>query len=580
MEASLLAGKNDMHVKTCAFGLPGGMAAKMANPGNVACPRRPPVPPGSLRPHLPLPRRRMNAPEARCSPAPGRRSTSGRRSTIERRRDIDYHRAMVLAAQDDCATRLRALPPVQRLLESEAAAALVAATSRQAVTEALRQVLDQSRAAIRGGGGSPSAEGLLLAAARRLNQEAQPSLRRTINATGILLHTNLGRAPLAAQAVQAVAEAARGYCNLEFDLEQGRRGERAAGLAGLLRAASGAEAGLCVNNNAAAVLLALSALAGTPTPGAPGHGGHGGPGGSGAPGEVPGEVVVSRGELVEIGGGFRIPDVIQQGGAKLVEVGTTNRTRLSDYAAAIGPNTRMLLRVHQSNYRIVGFTGAPAAAEIAALAHQHGLLMMDDLGSGSLHDLRPYRCPPEPTVREAVAAGADVVAFSGDKLLGGPQAGILVGREASIARMRRHPLLRAVRLDKMCLAALEATLRLHVQAPMALPVMRMLAQTEAMLQARAERLCALLPDSVLWRIEASEAQVGGGSLPGTRLASRAVGLAAEAMGADALALALRRNRPAVAGRIAADLVLLDMIAVADGELDEIAAAVSRACGPA
>ena len=500
---------------------------------------------------------------------------------------------MVLAAQDDRAARLRALPPVQRLLETAAAATLVAATSRQAVTDALRQVLGQSRDAIRDGGALPSPDAILLAAAGRLRHEAQPALRRTINATGILLHTSLGRAPLAAQAIDAVAEAARGYCNLEFDLDEGRRGERAPGLAGLLRAASGAEAGLCVNNGAAAVLLALSALAGGATPGAPGHGatqGGGpdaGPGagggagwGIGAPGEGPGEVVVSRGELVEIGGGFRIPDVIQQGGARLVEVGTTNRTRLSDYAAAIGPRTRMLLRVHQSNYRIMGFTGAPAPSEIAALAHEHGLPMMDDLGSGSLHDLQPYRCGPERTVREAVEAGADVVAFSGDKLLGGPQSGILVGREAAIGRMRRHPLLRAVRADKMCLAALEATLRLHAQAPMELPVMRMLAQGEAVLQARAERLCALLPDSVLWRIEGTQAQVGGGSLPGVRLASRAVGLATEAMGADALALALRRHRPAVVGRIAADLVLLDMIAVADEEIEEIAEAVARACGPA
>ena len=474
---------------------------------------------------------------------------------------------MVAAAQDDRAGLLRALPPVQRLLESDAAAALVQATSRQAVTEALRQVLDRSRAAIRDGGGLPTPDAILLAAARQLRRDALPSLRRTINATGILLHTNLGRAPLAEQAVDAVADASRAYCNLEFDLQQGRRGERAAGLAELLRTVSGAEAGLCVNNCAAAVLLALSALAGAPVPGAP-------------PADAPGEVIVSRGELVEIGGGFRIPDVIQQGGARLVEVGTTNRTRLSDYAAAIGPRTRMLLRVHQSNYRITGFTGAPAPAEIAALAHEHGLLMMDDLGSGSLHDLRPYRCPDEPTVRQAVEAGADVVAFSGDKLLGGPQAGLLVGREAAIDRMRRHPLLRAVRPDKMCLAALEATLRLHVQAPLELPVMRMLAQTEDVLQARAERLCALLPDSVLWRVEPTEAQVGGGSLPGTCLPSRAVGLACEAMGADALALALRRNRPAVVGRIAADLVLLDMIAVADDELAEIADAVTRACGTA
>lgn len=478
---------------------------------------------------------------------------------------------MVVAAQDDQAGLLRALPPVQRLLESDAAAAMVAASSRQAVTDALRQVLDQSRTAIRDGGGLPSPDAILLAAARQLRREALPSLRRTINATGILLHTNLGRAPLAEQAVDAVAEAARAYCNLEFDLEHGRRGERAAGLAELLRTVSGAEAGLCVNNCAAAVLLALSALAGAPVPGAPAHATAGAP---------PGEVIVSRGELVEIGGGFRIPDVIQQGGARLVEVGTTNRTRLSDYAHAIGPNTRMLLRVHQSNYRITGFTGAPAPSEIAALAHEHGLLMMNDLGSGSLHDLRPYRCPEEPTVREAVAAGADVVAFSGDKLLGGPQAGLLVGREASIARMRRHPLMRAVRPDKMCLAALEATLRLHVQAPLELPVMRMLAQTEDVLQDRAERLCALLPDSVLWRVEPTDAQVGGGSLPGTRLPSRAVGLACEAMGADAFALTLRRSHPAVVGRIAADLVLLDMIAVADDELAEIADAVTRACGTA
>ncbi len=482
---------------------------------------------------------------------------------------------MALPDQDERADAraglLRALPPVQRLLESEAAAALVAATSRQAVTDALREALDLSRAAIRDGGDPPSPDALLLSAARRLRREALPSLRRSINATGILLHTNLGRAPLAEQAVDAVADAARAYCNLEFDLERGRRGERAAGLGDLLRAVSGAEAGLCVNNCAAAVLLALSALAGAATPGAPA---------SATADDGPGEVIVSRGELVEIGGGFRIPDVIQQGGARLVEVGATNRTRLSDYAQAIGPRTRMLLRVHQSNYRITGFTGAPAPSEIAALAHEHGLLMMDDLGSGSLHDLRPFRCPPEPTVREAVASGADVVAFSGDKLLGGPQAGLLVGREAVIARLRRHPLMRAVRADKMCLAALEATLRLHVQAPLELPVMRMLAQDEDVLQARAERLCALLPDSVLWRVEGTEAQVGGGSLPGARLPSRGVGLACESMNADALALALRRNRPAVVGRIAADLVLLDMIAVADDELEEIADAVTQACGTA
>ena len=407
----------------------------------------------------------------------------------------------------------------------------------------------------------PSRDAIMQDAANWLHRDGQPVLRRAINATGIVLHTNLGRAPLAPAAVEAVAEAARGYCNLEFDLEQGRRGERGDGVAALLQAVSGAEAGIAVNNCAAAVLLALSALAG----------------GSG-PNGAPGEVVVSRGELVEIGGGFRIPDVIQQGGATLVEVGTTNRTRLSDYEAAIGPNTRLLLRVHQSNYRIIGFTSAPAPSEIAALAHERGLLMMDDLGSGLLSDLRPYGCPYEPTAQESVEAGADVVAFSGDKLLGGPQAGLLVGREAAIAPMRRHPLLRALRLDKMCLAALEATLRLHLQAPLTLPVMRMLAQGEAVLLARAERLCTLLPDSVLWRVEATEARIGGGSMPGTLLPSRAVGLATEAMGAEALALALRRHRPAVVGRISSDLVLLDMMAVTDEELEDVAAAVVSACG--
>lgn len=473
---------------------------------------------------------------------------------------------MAVTIQDNPATRLRALPQVQRLLESEAACALVAATSRQAVTEALREALHHARATIRAGGGLPSHEAIVLEAAGRLQHDAQPVLRRAINATGVVLHTNLGRAPLAAAALDAVVDTARGYCNLEFDLAEGRRGRRAGGIEGLLQATSGAETGIAVNNCAAAVLLALSALAGTPQPG--------------AADQAPGEVVVSRGELVEIGGGFRIPDVIRQGGAKLVEVGATNRTRLSDYEAAIGPHTRMLLRVHQSNFRIIGFTSAPEAAELAQLAHARGILMMDDLGSGSLCDLRAYGCPYEPTVREAVGAGADVVAFSGDKLLGGPQAGLLVGREAAIAPMRRHPLLRAVRPDKMSLAALEATLRLHLQAPLELPVMRMLSQGKAVLQDRAERLCALLPDQVLWRIEATEAQIGGGSLPGTRLPSRAVGLAADSLSADALAAALRLHRPAVVGRIAADLVLLDMMTVADADLADIAAAVAAACGTA
>ena len=262
-------------------------------------------------------------------------------------------------------------------------------------------------------------------------------LRRVINATGVVLHTNLGRAPLPAAALQAAVEAAQGYSNLEFDLERGMRGSRTAGVEPLLCELTGAQAGLAVNNAAAAVLLALSALAGG------------------------GEVIVSRGELVEIGGGFRIPDVIAQGGAKLVEVGTTNRTRVADYASAVTPRTRVLLKVHQSNYRVVGFTAEASLAELAGLARARDLTLVHDLGGGAMTDLAALGRPHEPTVRESLQAGSDLVAFSGDKLMGGPQAGLLVGRTRALAPLRSHPLLRAVRLDKMALAALEATLRLY-----------------------------------------------------------------------------------------------------------------------
>jgi len=457
---------------------------------------------------------------------------------------------------DAAANRFRTLPQVQRLLEMPNAAPLIREFSHPALTAALRGTLDHIRAILRDTPAAevPPPETLLTRAAEMLRTGQRPVLRRAINATGIVLHTNLGRAPLAPEAVAAAAEAARGYSNLEFDLGAGARGSRTQGIEPLLRQLTGAEAALAVNNNAAAVLLALSGLA------------------------AGGEVIVSRGELVEIGGGFRIPDVIRQGGARLVEVGSTNKTRLADYRAAITPETRVLLKVHRSNFRILGFSAETSVGELATLAREHGLLVMEDLGSGTLADLRPLGHAHEPTVPECLAAGADLVAFSGDKLLGGPQAGVLVGRHAAIDPLRRHPLLRALRLDKMTLAALEATLRLHRDAPQRLPVLRMLGQTEAELRARAERLAGLLMDMAETAVVASEGHAGGGALPGEGVASHAVSLAVAGLPAEELARRLRLRQPAVIGRIAGGRVLLDMLAVSDEELPEIAEAIRQAGG--
>jgi L-seryl-tRNA(Ser) seleniumtransferase len=433
---------------------------------------------------------------------------------------------------------------VQKLLEAPAAEALCAEFGRPAVVEVIRETLEHLRAQIGGGApaGVPDAHAILARCGEQLAARARRGLRRTINATGVVLHTNLGRAPLAAEAVAAVAEVAAGYCNLEFDLASGRRGSRTQALEPLLRELAGAEAALAVNNGAAAILLALSALA------------------------AGGEVIVSRGELVEIGGGFRVPDVIRQGGARLVEVGATNKTRLADYRAAIGPDTRVLLKVHQSNFRTIGFTEETPIAELAGLAREHGLLVVADLGSGLLH-----RTPglAEPTLQEALAAGADVVTCSGDKLLGGPQAGLILGAGGALGRLRQHPLMRALRLDKMSLAALEATLMLHRDRPERVPVRRMLGQTEAVLEQRAQRLQALLGQGA---IEPSEAFAGGGSLPEEQIASRALALRPP-MGAEAAAARLRSAQPAVVGRLSEGRLLLDMLTVADDELPDLAAAL-------
>ncbi|MET0180383.1 MAG: L-seryl-tRNA(Sec) selenium transferase [Novosphingobium sp.] len=436
----------------------------------------------------------------------------------------------------------RRLPAIESLLRHPAAAALCAEHGRATVNPAVRCVLAQERQRIAAGGSAAPSPERLLAAAAGIAWECQPGLRRVINATGIVLHTNLGRAPLGAEVMDAVAAVAAGYCNLEFDLASGTRGVRGGSLEPLLCALTGAAAGLAVNNGAAAILLALSAHA------------------------AGGEVVVSRGELIEIGGGFRIPDVVRQGGARLVEVGATNKTRLDDYRAAIGPDTRVLLKVHQSNFRMVGFTAETGIAELASLAREHGLLLVADLGSGLL---APLPGTAEPTLRDALAAGADLVTCSGDKLLGGPQAGVVAGTRAAIEPLRRHPLMRALRLDKMALAALEATLRLHRDRPDRVPVNRMLGQAPEATAARAVRLRALVGQGV---VEPSDGFAGGGSLPDERLASHVLALE-PAIGAEAAARLLRGGRPAVVGRISRERLLLDLLTVGDDEVDALAGAL-------
>jgi len=435
----------------------------------------------------------------------------------------------------------RDLPQVQRLLQMDRTQALCLQYGRLAVTRVLREVLADVRSGITDGAvaHAAGADALVEETAQRLAKSRRLGLRRVINATGIVLHTNLGRAPLAAEAIAAVEEAARSYCNVEFDLATGKRGSRTQSVESLLRTLTGAEASLAVNNGAAAILLALSALA------------------------ADAEVIVSRGELVEIGGGFRIPDVIRQGGARLVEVGATNKTRLSDYRDAIGPATRVLLKVHQSNFRAVGFTGQASIAELSSLARERGLLVVADLGSGLMTGMH---AASEPTIADAMADGADVVTCSGDKLLGGPQAGLILGRPAALERLRKHPLLRAVRLDKMSLAALEATLMLHRDAPQRIPVLRMIGQGEDALRARAERLLQLVGDG---RVESSEGFAGGGSLPEERMRSFGLSLPTP-KGADETAALLRSGSPAVVCRFKDGRLLADILAVSDEELPELA----------
>ena len=439
----------------------------------------------------------------------------------------------------------RSLPSLDRLLGTEAGVALLRAHRRDTVVTVLRDVLAEARTA--GGGTMPAADGLMDEAVRRLRDVTAPRLVPVINATGICLHTNLGRATLPDAALVALLTAAIGPTNLELDLETGRRGDRNALVADDLRALTGAEDALVVNNNAAGVLLALNSL---------------------APGR---EVRGARGELVEIGGSFRVPDVMAKSGARLREVGTTNRTHADDYRRGAGPTTAAMLRVHASNYRIVGFTAAPTLSEMVAVARAADVPLIEDLGSGALVDLAPYGIPNEPIVRAHIEAGVDLVLASGDKLLGGPQAGIVVGRRALVSALRSNPLFRALRPSKLVLAALAATLRLYRSAPdlpAALPVLgwlaRPVAEIERVGRAAAAVLGARLGPEYAVEVVPSTCEVGGGAAPGVELPSRALAVRHPRLGAEQVAARLRRARPAVVGRVHEGRLLLDLRGVRDG----------------
>jgi len=456
----------------------------------------------------------------------------------------------------------RSLAAVDEVLREPAARDLLAHYPRHLVVEAVRTVLARLRAEILAGNRVAGAETLTPAAlipwvGLLLESATSPSVRRVINATGIVVHTNLGRSLLPQEAIDAIVMAAGSYTNLEFSLARGERASRQDHVHDVLCTLSGAEDALVVNNCAAAVLLALAATA------------------------RGGEVLVSRGQMVEIGDGFRIPDILRESGARLVEVGTTNRTYLRDFEQAWSEETRAVLRVHTSNYRVVGFTAEPTLGELAILAHSRGAVLVDDLGSGALADLELFA--DEPRLAESVAAGCDVITFSGDKLLGGPQAGIAVGRAAAIQAMRRHPLARALRIDKLDLAALDAVLRLYLDPASALeriPTLHAVAAPSDVVRGRAEALRVLLttPDGGLpttdVRLIENVGRAGAGALPVTEVPSWAVSVAVTRP-ADEVAAALRAETPAVVCRLQDDRLLFDLRTVRDEELAELAGVILR-----
>lgn len=454
---------------------------------------------------------------------------------------------------------LRALPSVDALLRTETARTLKDKIGAQHLTQLARAVTNELRVDVQREdtsqdvtNGHHSREALLAEAARRLElaalREASRGLRHVINASGVILHTNLGRAPLSEAARRAVSDEAARYCTLEYDLETGERGRRGERAEQLLVDLTGAEAALVVNNCAAAALLILTALA------------------------QGGETIISRGELVEIGGDFRVPDVMSQSGTRLVEVGTTNRTRLADYKQAVTGNTRLIMRVHPSNYRVVGFTATPKLSDLAALAHDSGLPLYEDAGSGALLDLSAYGLEGEPVISESVRDGADVISFSGDKLTGAAQAGLIIGRRELVERLRKYPLYRALRADKLTLAALEATLEAYRRgaAMREVPALRMLALRGEEIESRSEAFLSKLLEqgsARAFRFEIIEGRsaIGGGSAPTTHPPTALIALFHETLSADALDEALRRSTPPVIARIHEGKVLLDLRCVAEDE---------------
>jgi L-seryl-tRNA(Ser) seleniumtransferase len=466
---------------------------------------------------------------------------------------------------------LRKLPKADLLLAAADRAGLVARLGRGQVMEAVRAELGRVREEVLGGAPCPPVEAFEEALLARLADVARGSLRPVVNATGVVVHTNLGRAPLSEETLAAMRRAGEGYTNLEYDLAAGERGDRYGHAEGALCRLAGAEGAVAVNNNAAGVMLALAALMeARPSEAA---------GGAAAKGDGDGrpEVVVSRGQLVEIGGGFRIPDVLRRSGASLVEVGTTNRTYVRDFEEAIGPRTRILLSVHRSNFRLAGFTHDAGLGELVALARARDLWVVDDLGSGSLLETAPFGLGDEPTVQARVLAGADLVCFSGDKLLGGPQAGILAGRRDAIVRVKRHPLMRALRLDKVTLAGLSATLAHYErsEATTKVPVWRAIALSPETLWERAKDWLAALGEAAAGcEVRESRSAVGGGSLPEVTLPTFV--LALPPGDPDALAARLRRADPPVVGRIEEDRVVLDPRTVMPGEDEAVVRAVREA----
>jgi len=465
-------------------------------------------------------------------------------------------------ADENSRELLRRIPQLNKLIE-RLGADVEPGFPRPVLLAAARRVLDRMREEIL----SPSPSGIseadleIESIEKTVLEEAgniiKPSLRSVINATGVVLHTNLGRSPLATSAIEAVSEVSRRYSNLEHRITTGERGSRQEHLEPLLRELTGAEAGLVVNNNAAAVLLVLSALA------------------KGC------EVIVSRGQLVEIGDSFRLPDIMQESGAALVEVGTTNRTCLSDYGNAIGPETALLMRIHQSNFRIVGYTEDVSLGDLVGLGGQHGVPVVEDLGSGSLVDLDAKGLPGEHAVTESVKEGADLVTFSGDKLLGGPQAGIIVGTKKYVEPLRRHPLARALRIDKMTVAALEATLREYLDPEEVwkrVPALTMLSEPAESAKRRAARLKRILdrqgPVGLSCTVTADTSRAGGGSLPTAEIPTFCLSVSHNSLSATALEEALRKADPCVLGRIKEDKLILDMRTVSDAEVPLLAAILS------